>query len=86
MDRLPGNSLGFARIHNKLGIKNTFYFRSVHQSFDPQIIEEIVRMGHEIGYHYKDLSLATQRLNAEGGRRKARRSDLETKRRREINS
>jgi len=82
VDRLPGSSLAFARIQKEMGVRSTFYFRSVSQSFNPEIIEAIVALGHEIGYHYEDLSLAAQKLKAstfalratadrEGGGRKA---------------
>jgi len=60
VDRLSVNSLTVARIQKEMGIRSTFYFRSVPQSFNPEIIEEIVGMGHEIGYHYEDLSLAAK--------------------------
>src|SRR5690606_36099809 len=47
------NSLHFAKIQNEFGIKGTYYFRVVPQSFDPTVIKEIESMGHEIGYHYE---------------------------------
>jgi hypothetical protein len=49
------NSLLFATIQYDLGIKGTYYFRAVPQSFDEQIILRIAAMGHEIGYHYENL-------------------------------
>ncbi len=58
VDRLPGNALRFAQLEHALGIPATYYFRIVPQSFDPGIIREISAMGHEIGYHYEDLTLA----------------------------
>ena len=67
VDRLPGNSLTFARIQKEMGIRSTFYFRSVPPSFNPGIIEKIAGMGHEIGYHYEDLSLAAQRQTEVSG-------------------
>ena len=60
IDRLPKNSLRFAQIEHKLGIKGTYYFRIVPQSFDPDIIEKIAALGHEIGYHYEDIDLAAK--------------------------
>ncbi len=51
------NSLQTAEIENKLGVKASYYFRVTPQSNQPHIIKEIVRLGHEIGYHYEDLSL-----------------------------
>jgi len=66
VDRLPENSLAFARIQKEFGIQSTYYFRIVPGSYEPGVIEEIAGMGHEVGYHYEDLSLAAQRLRAEG--------------------
>ena len=56
VDQLPGNALRFAQLEHALGIMATYYFRMVPRSFDPGIINEISAMGHEIGYHYEDLS------------------------------
>lgn len=68
VDRLPFNSLAFARIQAEMGIKGSYYFRVVPGSWDERIIIEIAKLGHEIGYHYEDLSLAAKRQEA-GGRR-----------------
>ena len=56
VDLLPYNSLRFARIQNQLGIKGTYYFRAVPESWDEKIIKEIASLGHEIGYHYECLT------------------------------
>lgn len=58
VDKLPGNSLRFAELQHGLGIKGTYYFRIVKESFNPGIIKKIASLGHEIGYHYEDLTLA----------------------------
>ena len=55
VDALPQNSLRFARIQAEMGIKGTYYFRIVPQSFDERIIKEIAELGHEIGYHYETM-------------------------------
>ncbi len=52
------NSLATAKLEAELGIKGTYYFRIVPQSFNEEVIREIYRLGHEIGYHYEDLALA----------------------------
>ncbi|MBA7548460.1 hypothetical protein ES705_40920 [subsurface metagenome] len=65
VDKLPENSLIFAQIQHKLGIKGSYFFRIVPQSFDEKIIEEIAGMGHEIGYHYEDLSLTAGSMKNE---------------------
>ena len=36
----------------------TYFFRIVKQSNVPEVIKEIVEMGHEVGYHYEDLASA----------------------------
>jgi len=51
------NSLRTAQIEHSLGIKASYYFRVIPQSNQPQIIKNIADLGHEIGYHYEDLSL-----------------------------
>jgi hypothetical protein len=58
VDRKAHNSLLVARLENKYGIKSTYYFRMTKESFQPNIIKEIANLGHEIGYHYEDLSTA----------------------------
>jgi hypothetical protein len=57
VDDKPKNSLRVAQLEAELGIKATYYFRIVEQSNQPEIIKAIVALGHEIGYHYEDLSL-----------------------------
>ena len=58
VDRMPGNALVTARIEHELGIKATYYFRSIKSVFKPEIMEQILDMGHEVGYHYETLSEA----------------------------
>lgn len=52
IDARPENSLAVAQIEHSLGATATYYFRKV----EPEIIRTIVSLGHEIGYHYEDLS------------------------------
>ncbi len=56
VDRNPGNALRMAEIENAMGIKATYYFRIVKKVYDPSVIKKISSMGHEVGYHYEDLS------------------------------
>lgn len=56
VDLLPNNSLKFAQIQNELGIKGTYYFRAVPESWDVGVIKQIAALGHEIGYHYENLT------------------------------
>ena len=57
VDELAWNALKMAKLENKLGIRATYFFRIVKQSNSPEVIEQIVQLGHEIGYHYEDLAL-----------------------------
>ncbi|MDR1698887.1 MAG: hypothetical protein LBR75_03575 [Prevotellaceae bacterium] len=57
VDLQAEKSLETAKIEHKLGIKASYYFRVVPQSNKSHIIKQIALLGHEIGYHYEDLSL-----------------------------
>jgi hypothetical protein len=57
VDACPGNSLRTAQIEHELNIRGTYYFRIVPKSNQPTEIREIAAQGHEIGYHYEDLTL-----------------------------
>ena len=56
VDRKPGNALVVAKIEKEAGIKASYYFRIVKESYDEDIIRQIAEMGHEVGYHYENLS------------------------------
>lgn len=64
VDARPQNSLQTAQIEHSLGAKATYYFRVGKESNDPQIIKAIARLGHEIGYHYEDMSLCSGDIDA----------------------
>ena len=57
VDAKPENSLKTAQIEHSLGAKATYYFRVGKESNQPEIIRAIAQLGHEIGYHYEDMSL-----------------------------
>jgi len=57
VDLRPAHSLALAQIEASLGIHAIYYFRCLPCSNDPEIIRQIVHLGHEIGYHYEDMSL-----------------------------
>lgn len=57
VDRKPENALATARIEQSLGIRASYYFRVVEQNNKSEIIKEIVGLGHELGYHYEDITL-----------------------------
>ena len=50
------NSLSMAKIEKQFGVKASYYFRAVPESWDDDLIMEISAMGHEIGYHYESLT------------------------------
>jgi hypothetical protein len=49
-------ALPFARLENELGVKASYYFRYLKTGFDPEVIREVASLGHEVGYHYEDLT------------------------------
>ena len=55
VDLKPQNSLATAKLEHELGIRGSYYFRAVPQSWEEQIIKEIASLGHEIGYHYETM-------------------------------
>lgn len=57
VDELAWNALKMAKVENQHGIRATYFFRIVKQSNVPEVIRQIVALGHEVGYHYEDLSL-----------------------------
>ena len=58
VDRKPENSVRTAQIEHALGARATYYFRTSESgAFSPDAIRAIVKLGHEIGYHYEDMSL-----------------------------
>lgn len=68
VDELADNALKMAKVEHDSGVVSTYFFRIVKQSDKPDVIRKIVSMGHAVGYHYEDLSLA------EGDFEKARES------------
>lgn len=57
IDRNPSKALETAKIEQDFNIKATYYFRTVNDNlFCPEIITEVKKMGHEIGYHYEVLN------------------------------
>jgi hypothetical protein len=66
VDKLPQNSLQFAEIQSSMGIKASYYFRIVPQSFNEKIILEIASLGHEIGYHYETMDTASSKYKFHG--------------------
>ena len=64
VDARPQNSLKTAQIERSIGAKATYYFRVGKESNQPEVIRAIVKLGHEIGYHYEDLALCKGKIEA----------------------
>ncbi|MCD4769571.1 MAG: hypothetical protein K8R35_05330 [Bacteroidales bacterium] len=77
VDMFPKRALRIARIENEFGITGSYYFRSVKKSWDESVIAKIAELGHEVGYHYEDLSFAKAKLKAKGIGRRAKGEELE---------
>ena len=56
VDAKPMNSLYTGIIENDLGLVGTYYFRNRRSTFNKKVIIELENLGHEIGYHYENLS------------------------------
>jgi len=56
VDRFPSNALVLGKIEKESGIRASYYFRFVQESYNEIIIGQIADLGHEIGYHYENLS------------------------------
>lgn len=56
VDLYPQNSLVFAKIQAENNVKGVYYFRAVPESWDDTIIKKIAELGHEVGYHYENLT------------------------------
>jgi len=63
VDSWPSNALQMAKIEHGLGIQATYYFRMSPLSYNEKIIRQIAELGHEIGYHYEDVTTHHGNLN-----------------------
>lgn len=57
VDCFPLQTLQMARLEAVKGIKATYFFRIIPSVFKSDILTEVAALGHEIGYHYEDLTL-----------------------------
>ena len=57
VDKRPWYSVRMAEIEAQMGVKASYYFRIGKGSNNPECIKRIAQLGHEIGYHYEDMSL-----------------------------
>lgn len=58
VDDEPEYALKMAKLENELGVRSTYYFRTIENVFKKDIILKIRDMGHEVGYHYEVLDEA----------------------------
>ena len=58
IDKRPENALRMAQMEHASGIKASYYIRVVKGTWNEEIIERIVALGHEVSYHYEDLTLS----------------------------
>ena len=56
VDLKPDYSLRIAQAEAEMGLTATYYFRIVPESYDEDIIKQIVSLGHTAGYHYECLT------------------------------
>ena len=71
VDAKPENSLKTAQIEHSLGAKASYYFRTGESGCYkgsklslPESVRAIAALGHEIGYHYEDMSLCGGDIDA----------------------
>jgi hypothetical protein len=75
VDALPQNSLRLAQLENSLGIRGTYYFRTVPGCYDETVIAEIYSLGHEIGYHYETVATINEKKKVKIEERKVKYGD-----------
>lgn len=56
VDLRPSYSLRVAQVESSMKMTSTYYFRTVPESYDENIIQQIVSLGHRAGYHYECLT------------------------------
>jgi hypothetical protein len=58
VDRAVNRNLDMAKLEHRYGIRSTYYFRHIEETFRPDIILQMAEMGHEIGFHYEVMDKA----------------------------
>lgn len=61
IDRLPGHALETAYIESSIGAKGSYHFRINIGRKAPWYVKDLISSGHEIAYHYEDLSAVSKR-------------------------
>lgn len=57
VDDKADHALLIAQCEAQMGVVASYYFRVVPASNQPHIIRQIAALGHEIGYHYEDMTI-----------------------------
>ncbi len=57
IDKLPYNAIALGEIEHALGIKATYYIRIVKGTWNEEVIKQLIALGHEVSYHYEDLTI-----------------------------
>jgi hypothetical protein len=63
VDRLAFMSIPMAEVEADYGLTASYYFR-MPSTFKPNIIEELVSLGHEVGFHYENLAKTNGNLES----------------------
>jgi len=58
VDRAVERNLAMARLEASYGISSTYYFRHMKDVFIAEAIEEVAKLGHEVGFHYETMDKA----------------------------
>jgi hypothetical protein len=56
VDKYPRRALKMAEIESAYGVRASYHFRAGTAWRNPEIIQKVVALGHELAYHYEDLS------------------------------
>lgn len=56
IDKYPERALKMAEIESACGVRASYHFRIGTACSNAEIIQKVVALGHELAYHYEDLS------------------------------
>ncbi|WP_276257006.1 hypothetical protein [Halomontanus rarus] len=62
VDRRVEIARSMAHLEASHGVQSTYYFRT--STFDPDLVAEFERLGHEVGYHYEELARTNGNVEA----------------------
>jgi len=58
IDRSLSRAVRMAELEASYGIQSTYYARTTRAVSKPELLEYLVQLGHELGYHYETLARA----------------------------